>query len=505
MLQWREENNIRLTDCRYASKVSDVIGNLNMGLMILADGRLRGMSPRGMISEKRTEEYQDILYFDDGEKNWCYLHVSIGDDGSVVRTLYVRENNGSFKTDGRDVSKEEAYEFQNLVKDIATVAGEYPNQAFTALRENGSLMFCGLNAVEIAGFDDQKKTFSMCPTASLLPFQGQIRALVSSGLFLNSEDRLVSLSGLAANAGQVELDGLHPETFKNWREIQSACLSVYGDLFAVTSDGKVLVDINENAGCQDMGQYDVEGWKNVHCITSGGYNMESCAYTLGVTGEGKVLIAGVLPGENTYSQKNAEKTDSVVEIGMKRPGDAVKLPENDVKPPENDVKLPGIEALTLNGETVWSVNLADCDLMLGTDRRAPKSLTVEQRRESGRSDGYYFEKPIENVLAMFIPMSITASETSGSSETAWAIFVNAGLPGEASGTWYQAGDFEYVNGEKSIAYALFDQPATLFGFSAGPLSDQGPKIIKIGYFTSEAVLLFQELEDAISFLNSIVN
>ena len=297
VLQWREENNIRLTDCRYASKVSDVIGNLNMGLMILADGRLSGMSPRGMISEKGTEEYQDILYFDDGEKNWCYLHVSIGDDGSVVRTLYVRENNGSFKTDGRDVSKEEAYEFQNLVKDIAAVAGEYPNQAFTALRENGSLVFCGLNAVEIAGFDDQKKTFSMSPTASLLPFQGQIRALVSSGLFLNSEDRLVSLSGLAANAGQVELDGLHPETFKNWREIQSACLSVYGDLFAVTSDGKVLVDINEDAGCQDMGQYDVEGWKNVHCITSGGYNMESCAYTLGVTGEGKVLIAGVLPGE----------------------------------------------------------------------------------------------------------------------------------------------------------------------------------------------------------------
>lgn len=278
-------------DLRYISGVKKYIGTLDHGaLVLLEDGTLHSAGV-GYIPEE--DLWTGSYAFTQGGE-WYYVAQ---DAQSGKRTLYIRKNGRIDWSRGRDVTGNESYAFKNIAVGIEDIQSIDPDLSFTALKTNGEVVVYGANAELIdnrSGTNSHTFNFDFAGADKLV----DERTAIKDGklvMLLNAKDP----QGL--NYLGYPYPTLHPEKYESWKNIEYAVVTNWA-LIAVDKDGKIYVDKDAYMPSDiDFGQYEeIEGWmEKVVCIQSDEDSENgSYGYLLGLTEDGRVLAAGVLPNEN---------------------------------------------------------------------------------------------------------------------------------------------------------------------------------------------------------------
>ena len=224
-------------DIRYIENVMDIDGEDGYHFLCLADGRLRLGQRYGWHVWDYNERLDvDFLIYDSGKQRWCFYCKDSND--STIR--YWQQSDGSFDWEaGEKLSGDHAYLFSKLVTNIKQVTREWDGRIY-ALRENGSLIICsGVLSYWLQNLEKTEQGYAVLDN------------------FLN-------------------IDHIDGDVF------------VKKDGTRINMDGEIVTEEME----QEFIPRNLPGWETVKSVVHYGSNC-----TLGVTEEGKIVIAGVLPGE----------------------------------------------------------------------------------------------------------------------------------------------------------------------------------------------------------------
>ena len=215
-------------------------------------------------------------------ENGVWNYVEVSEDGKL--TLYTEKNGKLDFDNGKDVTNDDAYAIENILKDVVDIAASYPSEGFTALKSDGSVVLYGSMAPDLqCYYDDQVFNYD---------FDG-LDALVDKRMGIK-DGKLVTVTQ-DGSFGESYSEQADPAIYGEWSNIVYAVMDGC-TLAAIDSNGNVY-------GCEfgnatDCGQTDFTGWKNVKSVVLvNDWDTEAFA-TLGITKDGKVLIAGTLPDES---------------------------------------------------------------------------------------------------------------------------------------------------------------------------------------------------------------
>ena len=266
-------------DLRYAD-AEKVIGSYDFGglMVLLSDGTVRMGNEGGYVYKAGEGFGREYAFSENGV--WNYVEVS--EDGKL--TLYTEKNGKLDFDNGKDVTDDDAYAIENILKDVVDIAANYPSEGFTALKSDGSVVLYGYMAPDLqCYYDDQVFNYD---------FDG-LDALVDMKMGIK-DGKLVT----------VTQDGSFGESYSE--QADPAIYGAWSNIVYAVMDGCTLAAVDSNGnvyGCEfgnatDCGQTDFTGWKNVKSVMLvNDWDMETFA-TLGITKDGKVLIAGKLPDES---------------------------------------------------------------------------------------------------------------------------------------------------------------------------------------------------------------
>lgn len=502
-----EARHCKRTDCRLWSGVTSVLGNNEYGYAVLSNGRMNMMFTPGDVLEDGYGFDNDCLYYDSSLEAWCYL-LCTRDQSSeeYTRTLYVQKEDGSFDwSSGKDVSGDAAYRFHRLFRDIAAVEGRYPDEAFTALRENGSLIFYGIHASRVAGYDYDSQRLTLTDGSRLDQFRG-IKRLINEEWFINDAGKIVTLLDMTEDVNSHSWKLYLTEFYKDWIDVESGFCYGGSSMFAVTSSGRVLeahVDPYTYSSIPNMGQFDVADWRNVSFITSSSARIDGPSddyvyFTLGVTTDGKVLIAGVLPGEDPEPalQKYAVSSDT------KANTEKSPLPEESQTTEEP--QLPAVCLVSYAGELLYAVDMSDCDREICMQRMFTQPIMVALHGEDSGLCCFEFLTPIENCRGIQVPMKVVCEKGYDNSDVTWATYINATFSGETTGKWVVVSDFTCEEGEEGLATAIFDEPVTVNAITVAPYyAPNGYGPFKIECSPMKSTLVFEDPDHVLAFYNPL--
>lgn len=284
-----EEYGIELSDeiydLRYIKDAKKLLGReYGMACLTESGELLPILWDSGLV----LKEFDDRPYAFTKGGVWNYVDLEA--DGK--RILYTEKDGKIDWSRGKDVSNDEAYDFSSMTKGIKDVRAKYPDEAFTALYEDGSVLLYGFMAKNL---DDREGT----GVEANLEFDG-LSSLISMDYGIK-DGKIVSLIKEGQeSAYRNETPILDAEIYSGWDDICYAVIDSFS-LIAVDRDGKTYVNTNLCSSWLEMpdyGQYDIENWKNLNQIlTVTDFADLDYAYTLGVTEEGRVQISGILPDE----------------------------------------------------------------------------------------------------------------------------------------------------------------------------------------------------------------
>ena len=501
---YSEAFHCKQTDCRLQSGVTSVLGNNEYGYAVLSNGRMNMMFSNSYILADGCGFDRACLYYDSALEAWCYLSCSWDRfKEEYTRTLFIQKEDGSFDwSSGKDVSGDEAYIFHRLFQDIVAVKGRYPNEAFTALREDGSLIFYGTNAFNSVGFLHESERFTLTDGSRLDQYR-DIKCLINEEWYVNHSGEIVTSLDLENGRSSYSWDLYKTDFFRSWIDVESGFCN--GPLFfAVTSSGQVLEDhVDHYLTKSDMGQFDVAGWKNVSSIISSSASIDGSAdnkvyFTLGVTTDGKVLIAGVLPGEDP--EPALRKYSASAETKAEKPAAAEE--SQSTKSP----KLPPVFLFEDDGETFYYVDMNNCDNKICMQRMYTNPIMLDLLGNASPLCCFEFLTPIENCRAISVPVTIVTEEGYDNSNVSWSTYINVTFPGETTGRWVIAFDFTYVDGEEARAAAFFDKPVTINAIMVAPSkAPNGYGPFQIGCSFMKSILIFGEEEHSLDFYRTLTS
>ena len=273
-----------------------IVGSPEYGYACLKEnGRLVYIDPDSIVYLSDYMWTDSFAYYDVQDECWYYVENESG--GKT--TLYTVKDGELDPDSAKDVTGDDNYSINAFTGDIVDVCGKYPDEAFTALRADGGVVLYGGMARDMLG-DSKDADISFNADFH------DMAQLIDQYLGLTKDGRIISLTKEGKRpmlCYEEETDpgiGLHPEVYGEWENITYA-VSDSSCLMGVTKDGKVFVDLSgaksyevDEAAC---GKYDVEDWTDISSVYPHTDNESGVAYTLGVTKEGTILIAGILPGE----------------------------------------------------------------------------------------------------------------------------------------------------------------------------------------------------------------
>lgn len=284
--------SLEKNDLRYTVGVKKYVGTLDRGaLVLLEDGTLH-TAGLGYIPDEDlwTDSY---AFTQDGV--WYYVEQNAQ---TGKRTLYPQKDGQIDWSRGRDVTEDERYAFKNIAVGIEDIQSVDPDRAFTALKSNGDVIVYGTKAEYV---DNRSSTgeytlnYDFAGTDKLI---NEIAGIKDGKIVMlvNTKDAI----GIASLG--YPYPTLHPAEYESWKNIEYAVMTNWA-LIAVDRDGRVYVEKDSYMpeGI-DFGQYEeIEGWmEKVVCIQGDEDTVNnSYGYLLGVTEYGKVLVAGVLPNEES--------------------------------------------------------------------------------------------------------------------------------------------------------------------------------------------------------------
>ncbi len=266
-------------DLRYADAEKIIFAYDNGGLIVLlSDGTVRMSDELGYVYKAGEGFGKEYAFSENGV--WNYIEVSKG--GKL--TLYTEKNGKLDFDNGKDVTNDDAYAIENILNDVVDIAAKYPDEGFTALKSDGSVVLYGSMAPDSqCYYDDQAFNYDFDGLDELVDMKMGIK-----------DGKLVTVTQ-DGSFGDDFGEQADPNIYGEWSNIVYAVIGG-GTLAAVDSDGNTY-------GCKfgespDCGQTDFTGWKNVKSVVLvNDWRMETFA-TLGITKDGKVLIAGTLPDES---------------------------------------------------------------------------------------------------------------------------------------------------------------------------------------------------------------
>lgn len=289
--------NLESYEVRNIEGAKKIVGGLDYGYACLKEnGRLIYVGPDSVVYMNDYMWTDSFAYYDVQDDCWYYVEK---DSDSGKSTLYTAKDGKLDYDSGKDVTGDESYDIGKFTGDIVDVCGKYPDEAFTALRAGGGIVLYGYMARHMLD-DGEYANVSFNPD-----FHG-VTQLIDQYLGITEDGRIISLTEdgkrpmLCYGEDADPTAGLHPEVYGKWKDIVYA-VSDNTCLMGVTKGGEVLVDISgtenydvDEAAC---GKYDVDDWTDVSSVYPHTDVENGTACTLGVTKDGKILIAGILPGE----------------------------------------------------------------------------------------------------------------------------------------------------------------------------------------------------------------
>lgn len=270
---------IEKNDLRYLSGVEKLFGSLDYGTMVLLnDGTIHNAEFTHIAEEDNWS--MDYAFTQDGK--WRYVKC----DRDNSRILYSVNNGKIDWENGTDVTTDSRYAIENIACNIVDVQAKYPDEAFTAITADGELLVYGFNAMHM---NDEAYTFNY-------NFVG-VDSLVNEYIGIKN-GRLVTLYSVSDSEMGYSSSVFHADVYERWSNIEY----VYADssaLIAVSSYGKIYVDSGDSYGFDNSRYDDAENWSEKVVFIEGmvDYEWGKCAYLLGVTEDGNVLISGILPDE----------------------------------------------------------------------------------------------------------------------------------------------------------------------------------------------------------------
>ena len=289
--------NLESYEVRNIEGAKKIVGSPEYGYACLKEnGRLIYVGPDSVVYMNDYMWTDSFAYYDVQDDCWYYVEK---DSDSGKSTLYTAKDGKLDYDSGKDVTGDESYDIGKFTGDIVDVCGKYPDEAFTAIRAGGGIVLYGYMARHMLD-DGEYANVSFNPD-----FHG-VTQLIDQYLGITEDGRIISLTEdgkrpmLCYGEDADPAAGLHPEVYGKWKDIVYA-VSDNTCLMGVTKGGEVLVDISgtenydvDEAAC---GKYDVDDWTDVSSVYPHTDVENGTACTLGVTKDGKILIAGILPGE----------------------------------------------------------------------------------------------------------------------------------------------------------------------------------------------------------------